>query len=190
MPASQRVHQSPMPCRRLPTPPVTYPSGPILPTHVLFPFGLQRSAMVWRSRMSSPCVQTAVTTHTPTALPPQGAPKGAAAKPRLSRTGLGISRRPVWPQPIPNVETWGTQEAGRSVSALGVLWELAPQPPCRLQALLAMSSLLRNRLSRGPAGPGLQPPRCPCRPGAPSGKCKAWSFGFCPHGPHICTWKL
>ncbi|XP_064144782.1 glycerophosphodiester phosphodiesterase domain-containing protein 5 isoform X3 [Loxodonta africana] len=55
------------------------------------PLWIMRSAMAWRSLMSSPCVQTTVMTLMPTAPALLWLPEGAAATPRPLQTGVGIS---------------------------------------------------------------------------------------------------
>lgn len=49
-----------------------------------------------------------------------------------------------------------------------MLQEPTPRPPCRLQPLVSHGLSWR--------GSPLQPPRCPCRPRAPSGKFVAWGL--------------
>lgn len=91
--------------------------------------------------MSSLYVQTTAMTRMPTALPPLRTTEGVAAAPRLSQTGVGVSRRPVCPSLYLYVETRGPKRAGRSMSGPGVLWELAPRPPRWLRPPSAMAPL-------------------------------------------------
>lgn len=118
---------------RLPTASASPPYVPcLLPALTsCLPVAQQRSAMAWRSPMSSPYVRTTVTTHMPTAPPPRWPLGGAAAVPRPSQTGVGVSRRPVCPA-VPRVETREAHRAGRSM-----LGALTPQPPHRLRPLVS-----------------------------------------------------
>lgn len=73
----------------LPNPPPIPLSAEL--TRILSPLLQQRSVMAWKSRMSSPCVQTAVTTPMPTAQPPPWALEVVAAVPSPSQNGVGVS---------------------------------------------------------------------------------------------------
>ena len=65
---------------------------PLLPALTSsLPVAQQRSAMAWRSPMSSLCARTTVMTRMPTAPPPRWPHEGAAAVPRPSQTGVGVS---------------------------------------------------------------------------------------------------
>lgn len=106
--------------------------------------------------MSSPYVQTAVTTHTPTALPPPWAPEGAAAAPRPLQTGVGVSRRPACLGLYLTQKPGEPRRAGRSVldrraPGAGSTASARARVPVTTPLLERVSSPLRPSWARIPA---------------------------------------